>query len=171
MHVQCGTVEMQQLAIKVGNCYALVEVFDDRLKLGLALVQRLLRPLPVGVFIAQRFVSGVQGVLPLLNNRKHLVESISELANFVPTVHFSAHGKILMIGNGFGGLGQKQDGLRDLFLQRFGNEIRDREDNPQYHHGDANGVPKPPLHDVSRIEFEVERAQLLVILKHRLETK
>ena len=121
MQVQCGTVEMQQLAIKVGNRYALVEVFDNRLKLGLALVQRLLRPLPVGVFIAQRFVSGVQGVLPLLNDRKHLVESISELANFVPTVLFSTHGEILMIGNGFGGLGQEQDGLRDLFLQRLRN--------------------------------------------------
>ena len=40
VQVQRGTVEMQQLAVKIGNGYALGEVLDNRVKLGLAVAQR-----------------------------------------------------------------------------------------------------------------------------------
>src|SRR3989454_7197503 len=66
----------------------------------------------------------LQLVLLVLDAAEHLVEGIGQRPQLVRAELGGPHGVILSRGNGFGGLRERQNGLRDRTLQDHGQEVR-----------------------------------------------
>ena len=67
-----------------------------------------------------------------LDLREHLVEGIGEQAQFILAQSFGPNGIIPAVGDGLRGLGQREDGLRNLLLQNPGKQVSHQERNCEH---------------------------------------
>src|SRR5712692_912644 len=115
----------QVVRYRVGEC---VELGVGGEQLGRVAPQRLVALLELmGPLLHTLLELGgvaLQLVLLVLDAAEHLVEGIGQRTQLVRAELGGPHGVILSRGNGFGGLRERQNGLRDRTLQDPGQEVR-----------------------------------------------
>jgi len=110
---------------------------------------------------AQAFFAFSQGLVLPVDLREHVVEGVGEKAHFILAQFCGTDGIIPAVGNGSGGLCQRQDGSRDLLLQHPGKRVSDQQGNGDRQKGDSAVEPEPLVHGL-HVGFQIKRAQALV---------
>ena len=126
------------------------------------------REFPLGDLRVQGLVGGMQGALPALDARNHVVDGIGEHADLVLPLLLGTHGVVLASGDALRGGGQSEDGSGDGALQPGRKPERHEERADEHQRRDAAEQTQPRGNAIE-VHLDADRPERLAVQHDRAQ--